>query len=115
MARRVLRGGREHADMGGAICSVAAGHGRNWGTGSVTGCYGSLILGLKQIQSKMVTEVEFETGSVPDGLLSLVRPMPGRPNPEVTFYNAGQTQLSFRWRRAQSEWQAVDLPPRTAI
>ena len=32
MARRVLRGGREHADMGGAVCSVAAGHGRNWGT-----------------------------------------------------------------------------------
>jgi nitrite reductase/ring-hydroxylating ferredoxin subunit len=29
MARRVLRGGREHADMGGAVCSVAAGHGRN--------------------------------------------------------------------------------------
>ena len=27
MARRVLRSGREHADMGGAICSVAAGHG----------------------------------------------------------------------------------------
>merc|ERR1711964_335319 len=53
MARRVLRGGREHADMGGAICSVAAGHGRNWGTGSVTGCYGPLILGLKQIQSQM--------------------------------------------------------------
>ena len=115
MARRVLRGGREHADMGGAICSVAAGHGRNWGTGSVTGCYGPLILGLKQIQSQMVTEVEFETGSVPDGLLSLVRPMPDRPNPEVTFYNAGQTKLSFRWRWAQSEWQAVDLPTRTAI
>ena len=34
MARRVLRGGREHADMGGAICSVAAGHGRNWGCGA---------------------------------------------------------------------------------
>ena len=31
IARRVLRGGREHADMGGAVCSVAAGHGRNWG------------------------------------------------------------------------------------
>ncbi|MBI1929699.1 hypothetical protein HYR99_36305, partial [Candidatus Poribacteria bacterium] len=30
IARRVLRGGREHADMGGAVCSVAAGHGRSW-------------------------------------------------------------------------------------
>ena len=37
MARRVLRGGREHADMGGAICSVAAGHGRNWGCGAGDG------------------------------------------------------------------------------
>merc|ERR1712096_434934 len=50
MARRVLRGGREHADMGGAICSVAAGHGGNWGTGSVTGCYGP-----KKTKSKKVT------------------------------------------------------------
>ena len=33
----ILRGGREHADMGGAICSVAAGHGRNWGHGAVPG------------------------------------------------------------------------------
>ena len=45
IARRVLRGGREHADMGGAVCSVAAGHGRNWGQGAVTACYGPLLLG----------------------------------------------------------------------
>ena len=48
MARRVLRGGREHADMGGAVCSVAAGHGRNWGQGAVTACYGPLLLGTRE-------------------------------------------------------------------
>ena len=48
LARRVLRGGREHADMGGAVCSVAAGHGRNWGSGAVTGCYGPLLLGARE-------------------------------------------------------------------
>ena len=84
MARRVLRGGREHADMGGAICSVAAGHGRNWGTGSVTGCYGPLIIGLQQTQSQMIPAIEFSSGAVPTGLMSLVRKIPNNANIEVT-------------------------------
>ena len=60
IARRVLRGGREHADMGGAVCSVAAGHGRNWGQGAVTGCYGPLILGTREVQSKVTQLLEVQ-------------------------------------------------------
>ena len=65
MARRVLRGGREHADMGGAICSVAAGHGRNWGCGAVTGCYGTLLMGTREIQGAVVPLVEWAAGHLP--------------------------------------------------
>ena len=61
MARRVLRGGREHADMGGAVCSVAAGHGRNWGHGAVTSCYGPLLLGTRERQSAVVQTLEVRT------------------------------------------------------
>ena len=60
MARCVLRGGREHADMGGAVCSAAAaaGHGRNWGIGAVTGCYGPLLLGTREVKSAVAGVVE---------------------------------------------------------
>ena len=75
MARRVLRGGREHADMGGAICSAAAGHGRNWGTGAVTGCYGPLVLGTREIRGQLSPLIEVRDGAgndrVPDEVLSL--------------------------------------------
>ena len=112
MARRVLRGGREHADMGGAICSIAAGHGRNWGTGSITGCYGPLLVGLKQVKGEMIPSVEFSSGAVPTGLMSLVRIMPNEDNTEVIFYNASSKASLYQWRKTGTqEWQAVDLSP----
>ena len=103
MARRVLRGGREHADMGGAVCSVAAGHGRNWGQGAVTACYGPLLLGTREIQGEVrpLLEVRREDGKShpPPGLLSLVRPLPGEAvAAEVVFHNGGEAPLSFSWR-----------------
>ena len=79
MARRVLRGGREHADMGGAVCSVAAGHGRNWGAGAVTGCYGPLLLGTCDWMGALTPRIELD--DAPAGLLSLVS------DGAVRFYN----------------------------
>ena len=93
MSRRVLRGGREHADMGGAICSAAAGHGRNWGWGAVTGCYGPLMLGTREIESAVVPMVNIESDGrmiIPDDILTLVRPnLDG--GAIVTVYNGGDT------------------------
>lgn len=101
MARRVLRGGREHADMGGATCSVAAGHGRNWGAGAVTGCYGPLVLGARDAFGMVAPTVEFladgEAGPLPDGVASLVR----HPQPdlvEVCLYNGRETTECVEWR-----------------
>lgn len=102
MARRVLRGGREHADMGGAVCSTAAGHGRNWGWGAVTGCYGTLMLGTREIKSAVVPAVTFETDgstALPEDVLTLVRPdTDGAVN--VTVYNGGNDALSMTVRGA---------------
>ena len=98
MARRVLRGGREHADMGGAVCSVAAGHGRNWGQGAVTACYGPLLLGTREILGKVSPLIEFGKGSIPSTLLSLVRPLIATDvTAEVTFYNSGDLPIKFAW------------------
>lgn len=108
VARRVLRGGREHADMGGAICSVAAGHGRNWGAGAVTGCYGPLVLGARDAFGLVAPTIEFlegdGVGMVPPSVVSLVRhPDPGTV--EVSLHNggdppAGDKPVEVSWRLA---------------
>ena len=110
-ARRVLRGGREHADMGGAICSVAAGHGRNWGWGAVTGCYGPLLLGTNLVNGSVEARVEVkdrEREGHPDALLSLVSDPPGARG-RVGFYNGGEPTLEFDWRSSGGSWKPVIL------
>ncbi len=108
MARRVLRGGREHSDMGGAVCSAAAGHGRNWGQGAVTGCYGTLLLGTREIQSKVTPLLEIKNGD--DALLSLVRPSWDVPE-TICFYNASDSPVSFSWRAGSVKWNELTLKP----
>ena len=119
MARRVLRGGREHADMGGAVCSVAAGHGRNWGHGAVTSCYGPLLLGTREIQSAVIPTLEMRTqdgkNCLPRNLLSLIR-SPVDSQGEVLFYNGGDSTLSFSWQQkakidAESDWKDLCIEP----
>ena len=115
IARRGLRGGREHADMGSAVCSVAAGHGRNWGHGAVTGCYGPLLLGTLEIQSAVVPLLEIRQNSgehcLPKNLLTLVRPLVnGEGN--VLFYNGDDSALSFSWRVRNGQdlsWKTLSL------
>ena len=116
IARRVLRGGREHADMGGAVCSVAAGHGRNWGQGAVTACYGPLLLGTREVHSEVTQLLEVrhaDRHSHPPTLLSLVRPIVGtEKSAEVVFYNGGDMPLTFSWRLQTGEesvWNKTTL------
>ena len=112
MARRVLRGGREHADMGGAICSIAAGHGRNWGWGPVTGCYGPLLLGTREAKGKVTPTVEVrqEDGrpGVPEQVLPLVVHA-GTGMEGAKFYNGGYSDATFSWRFDENGWQEVTL------
>jgi len=117
MAREVLRGGREHSDMGGAICSVAAGHGRNWGQGAVTGCYGPLLLGTHEVKGKVTPQLEVkgknEEICLPDELLTLVRSNPGQKD-GITFFNGGDSPLFLSWRfipEENKEWNELDLSP----
>ncbi len=112
MAQRVLRGGREHADMGGAVCSVAAGHGRNWGEGAVTGCYGPLLLGTFTVQGAVQPLVELEAGCLPESVVTLVTPPVGGRG-AVSFRNAGAETARLRWRAAGAvAWRALELEAR---
>ena len=116
VARRVLRGGREHADMGGAICSVAAGHGRNWGWGAVTGCYGPLLLGTYERLSAVLPAVEIRQAEgeegLPEQVLSLVIP-PGPVEGDLRLYNGGDTEVALAWRPRDRDgaWREVALAP----
>ena len=92
MARRVLRGGREHADMGGAVCSTAAGHGRNWGWGAVTGCYGPLMLGTRELKGSVEPVIRAEAygnRSLPEDTVTLVRPI-ADGHSHVVVHNGGE-------------------------
>ena len=107
MARQVLRGGREHADMGGAVCSVAAGHGRNWGTGAVTGCYGPLLLGTCERLGAVIPRIEL--AAAPAGLLSLVS------DHAVCYYNGSAHPITCRWRpHGAAGWNVLSLPAAAA-
>ena len=112
MARRVLRGGREHADMGGAICSTAAGHGRNWGIGSVTGCYGPLLLGTREVKSKVTPTVEVKYANGERGIPHQILPLvihSGTDVDGVMFYNGGDSDISFSWRFEDNGWQILTV------
>jgi hypothetical protein len=107
MARRALRGGREHADMGSAICSTAAGHGRNWGIGAVTGCYGPLLLGTREVKGKVtpLLEVKHEGGDgLSDGVMALVQ-----SDTRARFYNGGKSLETFFWRWENGDWKELTL------
>jgi hypothetical protein len=111
VSRRVLRGGREHADMGGAVCSAAAGHGRNWGWGAVTGCYGPLMLGTREVKSAVVPMVKVESYgkmNLPDDILTLVRPDCSGAA-AVTVYNGGDK--SHRLTLHTPNPQPVEIAP----
>ena len=114
MARRVLRGGREHSDMGGAVCSVAAGHGRNWGWGAVTGCYGPLLLGTRVIKSKVTPSLHVRDDQkrhrLPESVLSI-----SRPAGKSRFFNGGDEPVTFSWHVVGEEPREEMLEPGEAI
>ena len=61
----------------------------------------------------MVSSIEFSSGAVPTGLMSLVRIMPNEHDTEVVFYNASSKASLFQWRKTGTqEWQALNLSPR---
>lgn len=115
MAQRVLRGGREHADMGGAVCSVAAGHGRNWGQGAVTGCYGPLLLGSFEVQGAVQPLLELDAGRLPEQVVSLVVPPVGDRG-KVAFRNFGDKGVDLQWRAAgETAWRTLALAAKQSV
>jgi hypothetical protein len=99
--------------MGGAICSVAAGHGRNWGAGAVTGCYGPLLLGTRDAFGEVRPALRFADTSgaprLPEQILSLVRPRVGTADGDVLLYNGGKDECQLGWCQDGGELLPVSV------
>ena len=119
IACRILRGGREHADMGGSVAAVAAGHGRNWGAGAVTGCYGTLVLGAWDVQGALRPAIEVRgadgTPGLPSEIFTLVLPRMLNASGHVTFYNGGEVTANVSWRMEGGSWGELALKPSEAL
>jgi hypothetical protein len=115
IARRGLRSGREHADMGSAICAVAAGHGRNWGQGAVTGCYGPLLFDAREHLGALEAGIEVRRAQdrpgLPETLFPLVRPLP-MGGGDVWFDNSGDTEVTCDWRQRGGDWCTISVAAR---
>ena len=94
IARSVLRSGYEHADMGGAVCSIASGHGRNWGIGSITGCYAPLILGSTESLGSLKTIIQFKLPNISKKCISIIRRI-DHDTSELNLFNFSENNIKI--------------------
>ena len=92
IARSALRSGYEHADMGRAVCSVSSGHGRNWGIGSVTGCYSPLILGTSESFGSLNPIIEWTSSNISMGCISIIRRLDSNSS-ELNLFNFSNNNI----------------------
>jgi hypothetical protein len=92
IARSALRSGYEHADMGSAVCSVSSGHGRNWGIGSVTGCYSPLILGSSESFGSLKSIIKWKSPNISKGCISIIRRLDSNTS-ELTIFNSTNNNI----------------------
>ena len=101
IACSVLRSGYEHADMGCAVCSVASGHGRNWGIGSVTGCYSPLILGTSESFGSLKSIIELKSPSISKGCVPIIRRLDSNTS-ELNLFNFSNNSFQMKIRVVKS-------------
>ncbi|MEM7030708.1 MAG: hypothetical protein AAF629_14170 [Chloroflexota bacterium] len=95
-AIRGLRSGREHADMGSAVCSVASGHGRNWMCGAVTSSLFQLTLGGWIQNGFLHPLISLERSDVRDNLFTLVQT--DIEQSTLHFFNPTQDERTSYWQ-----------------
>ena len=86
IASSLLRSGFEHSDSGKHLSSVISGHGRNWGVGSITGCYPSLFIGSDENLGIFNYKFKFLSKTLSSGCLPVVRSLLDYKT-ELLFYN----------------------------
>ena len=74
--------------------SVISGHGRNWGVGSITGCYPSLFIGSDENLGIYNYKFKFLSKTLSSGCLPVVRSLLDYKI-ELMFYNFSNVKTKY--------------------
>ena len=114
IASSILRLGSEHSDSGKHFSSVVSGHGRNWGVGSVTGCYTKLIIGSNENLGKSDYLVKFKSATITAGCLPLIRELPDK-SAELRIFNFSNKKNSIKFSYKKKEDTFIEVQPNSEV
>tara|TARA_B100000963_G_scaffold144202_1_gene125625 strand:+ start:3551 stop:5086 length:1536 start_codon:yes stop_codon:yes gene_type:complete len=108
IASSILRPGFEHSDSGKHFSSIVSGHGRNWGIGSVTGCYTKLIIGSNENLGKSDYLVKFKSATITAGCLPLIRNLPDNST-ELRIFNFSNkiNSIKFSYKNKKDTYKEI--------
>lgn len=111
----LLRSGYEHADSGKLFSSFVSGHGRNWGVGTITGCYSPIIIGSDENLGLYDYSFKFLSKTISSGCLPIVRKLVNG-NVELALYNYSNTavRINFIYKKNNQE-MSVNIKANSAI
>ena len=100
IASSLLRTGYEHSDSGKFFSSIISGHGRNWGAGSVTGCYSPIISGSDENLGIQDYVVKFLSPTLLNGCLPIIRALKNNQF-ELQIYNFSnkKNKIDFLYKK----------------
>ena len=114
IASSILRLGYEHSDSGKHFSSIVSGHGRNWGVGSVTGCYTKLIIGSNENLGKSDYLVKFKSATITVGCLPLIRELPDK-RIELRIFNFSNIKNSIKFSFKNKEDMFREIQPNSEV
>ena len=114
IASSILRLGSEHSDSGKHFSSIVSGHGRNWGIGSVTGCYTKLIIGSNENLGNSDYLVKFKSATITAGCLPLIRELQDEST-ELKIFNFSNKKNSIKFSYKKKEDILREIQPNSEI
>ena len=115
IASSLLRSGFEHSDSGKHLSSIISGHGRNWGTGSITGCYSKLIIGSSENLGICDYAIKFLSPTISKGCLPIFRQLSDKTS-ELLIYNFSNKKsvIKFTYQKHKNQ-KSLEVEPNTMI
>ena len=114
IASSILRLWSEHSDSGKHFSSIVSGHGRNWGIGSVTGCYTKLIIGSNENLGNSDYLVKFKSATITAGCLPLIRELQDEST-ELKIFNFSNKKNSIKFSYKKKEDILREIHPNSEI
>ena len=115
IASSLLRDGYEHADSGKLFSSFVSGHGRNWGVGTITGCYSPVIIGSNENLGIYDYSFKFLSKTLSAECLPMVRKfINGEVELIINNFSNTTREISFIYKKNNQKIN-VSVKPKSAI